>query len=156
MSFFIFDHVISPYALLSWLLTFLLLLSWWFKGPPSRLASLTHVCQQQSGNTDHSIFSCPNISECFHIRSESLETARHLLFMSAINYSPWYELQSRKAKLETRTEGWGWREAHCKEKKEKCLDPHRGSEEEINRVKRIDQKSWEETPAESELNSKKC
>lgn len=52
-------------------------------------------------NTDHSILCCPNISDCFHIRPESLETPQHLLFMVAINYSPWYELQSRKAKLET-------------------------------------------------------
>lgn len=52
-------------------------------------------------NTDHSILCCPNISDCFHIKLESLETPQYLLFMVTINYSPWYELQSRKAKLET-------------------------------------------------------
>lgn len=116
---------------------------------PCRLASLTHVCQQRTGNTDHSILSCPNISKCFHIRSKSLETTRHLLFISAINYSPWYELQSRKAKPETWGEAWGWREAHCKERREKRPGLHRGSEGEINGVKRHDVERWEETTAES-------
>lgn len=61
-----------------------------------------HVfANNRPANTDHSILRCPNISDCFHIRTESLETPQHLLFMVAINYSPWYELQSRKAKLET-------------------------------------------------------
>lgn len=123
-------------------------------GLPGRLVSLTHVCQQETGNTDHSILFCPNISECFHIRNESLETPRHFLFMSAINYSPWYELQSRKAMLETRTEGWGWREADCQEKREKLPDWHWGSEEEINRVKRCDVDRWEATTVESELNGR--
>lgn len=70
-------------------------------GPPDSWFNRHVFANNRPANTDHSILHCPNISDCFHIRAESLETPRHLLFMAAINYSPWYELQSRKAKLET-------------------------------------------------------
>lgn len=40
------------------------------------------------------------------------------------------------------------------EKREKWLDPHRRSEEEINGVKRHDVVRWEEMAGDSELNRK--
>ena len=70
-------------------------------GPPDSWFNRHVFANNRPANTDHSNLHCPNISDCFHIRDESLETPRHLLFMATINYSPWYELQSRKAKLET-------------------------------------------------------
>lgn len=71
------------------------------KGLPDSWFHWHVFANNRPANTDHSILCCPNISDCFHIRLESLETPQHFLFMVAINYSPWYELQSRKAKLET-------------------------------------------------------
>lgn len=75
-------------------------------GVPGSCSRWHVFADNRLANTDRPLLFCPNIADCFHIRGESLETVRHLLFMGAINYSPWYELQSRKASAGDRGTLW--------------------------------------------------
>lgn len=61
--------------------------------------SLTSVCQQRPPQHRSATNLCPNILQCY-TSNLNHSNSTQLLIYGPINYSPWYEPQSRKANLE--------------------------------------------------------